>query len=291
MKTLKSVLDRLYAEYDFAARMLFDPIEFPHRYTDPADIEVTGFISCCLAYGKVELFKPVLESIFDRMSRKEKSPRDFLLRFDAGKQRDLFAGVQYRFNRNGDILSLFHVLHRLLSRHGSLEAVFMKHYSKSDSTVGGGLTGLVEEALSIDTSPVYGENRKPYGFLQFFPSPGRGSACKRMNLFLRWMVRDRDIDFGIWKGVSKNKLVIPLDTHIARIAKCLGFTKRSSQDWKTAVEITDALKQFDPGDPLKYDFALCHQGISKVCTGVRCAECRLFGRKRKEREDRSYRTG
>lgn len=275
MKKLKSVLDRLYAEYDFPARMLFDPIELPHRYADPADIEVTGFLSCCLAYGKVNLFKPVLESIFDRMSGREKSPREFLLRFNAKKERDLFAGVQYRFNRNEDILALLHVLHRVLSRKGSLETIFMKHYSDGDPTVGGGLAGLVEELLSVDTSAVYGEDKRPYGFLQFFPSPAGGSACKRMNLFLRWMVRDRDIDFGLWRGVPKGKLVIPLDTHIARIAKCLGFTKRAAQDWKMAVEITDALKKFDPEDPLKYDFALCHQGITKACTGTHCAECSL----------------
>ncbi|MFO0754307.1 MAG: TIGR02757 family protein [Thermodesulfovibrionales bacterium] len=276
MKTLKSVLDRLYSEYDFEARMPFDPIELPHRYTDPGDIEVAGFLSCCLAYGKVGLFKPVLESIFDRMGRREKGPRAFLLRFNAKKQRDLFAGLQYRFNRNEDILALLHVLHRVLSSHGSLKAVFMRHYADGDPTVGGGLAGLVEELLSIDTSAVYGENRKPYGFLQFFPSPAGGSACKRMSLFLRWMVRDKDIDFGLWKGVPTSKLVIPLDTHIARIARCLGFTKRAAQDWKTAVEITDALKEFDPDDPLKYDFALCHQGIAKVCTGMRCAECSLL---------------
>ena len=99
-----------------------------------------------------------------------------------------------------------------------------------------------------------------------------------MNMFLRWMIRDRDIDFGIWKGIPKNKLVIPLDVHIARISRCLGFTLRSTQDWKMAVEITEFLKTMDPEDPVKYDFALCHQGIAGVCSAMHCDECALFGR-------------
>jgi uncharacterized protein (TIGR02757 family) len=97
-----------------------------------------------------------------------------------------------------------------------------------------------------------------------------------MSLFLRWMIRDRDIDFGIWRGVPKNRLVIPLDTHIARIGKCLGLTHRTAADWKMALDITASLKAFDPEDPLKYDFALCHQGISGLCSAKRCGGCRLF---------------
>jgi uncharacterized protein (TIGR02757 family) len=124
---------------------------------------------------------------------------------------------------------------------------------------------------------VYGKNVRPPGLSQFCPLPSKGSACKRFNLFLRWMIRDRDIDLGIWKGVPKNKLIIPLDTHIARISRCLGLTKRRSQDWRTAVEVTGALRRFDPEDPLKYDFALCHHGISGLCRGERkkeiCREC------------------
>jgi uncharacterized protein (TIGR02757 family) len=130
----------------------------------------------------------------------------------------------------------------------------------------------MEAFLRTDTSEVYGKNIKPPGLTQFFSSPVNGSACKRANLFLRWMVRDRDIDFGIWKKIPKNKLVIPLDTHIAKISRCLGFTKRKTQDWKMALEVTHALKKLDPEDPLKYDFALCHHGISGVCKGMRGKE-------------------
>jgi uncharacterized protein (TIGR02757 family) len=183
-----------------------------------------------------------------------------------------------------------------LKRFSSIEAAFGRAGSYAGpeqqgnpkelplQNIGPGLTGLMAELLSVDTSPVYGEDIKPAGLRQFFPSPASGSACKRANLFLRWMVRDRDIDFGIWQGIPKNKLVIPLDTHIARISRCLGFTERKSQDWKAAVEITESLKKFDPEDPLKYDFALCHHGISGMCGGERrdtgCKDCVFKSRAR-----------
>ena len=167
----------------------------------------------------------------------------------------------------------------LLRSHKSIENVFKSFYKKTDSDTGKALTGFIDYALKTDTSDIYGKNLKPGGLLQFFPSPSKGSACKRKNLFLRWMIRKRDIDFGVWKGIPENKLIIPLDTHIARISRCLGFTKRKSQDWKMAVEITNALKKLDSGDPLKYDFAMCHYGISGLCGPKKgdgnCADCLL----------------
>ncbi len=268
-QSLKEVLDRFYSEYDFEGRISRDPIEFPHKYNQPADIEISGIIASCFAYGRVDLFKPVVKAVLSPMGS---SPRDFLLDFSL-KQRSLFSGLNYRFNKNDDILCLLYGLAEVLRKYGSIERLFKLHYQDSDLDIGNGLTGFVKTILDFDTSVIYGKNVRTRGFLQFFPLPDRGSACKRMNLFLRWMIRDRDIDFGIWKGIPKSRLIIPLDTHIARISRCLGFTKRSSQDWKTAVEITDALKAFDPNDPLKYDFALCHQGISGLCDKMRCREC------------------
>lgn len=269
---LKQTLDRLYDEYDFRGRVLHDPIEFPHRYKKPEDIEVAGFIAACLAYGKVDLFKPVISRILSVMGE---NPAGFVRDFNLKKNSALFKGLKYRFNSNEDILCLLFVLSKTLRKYGSLKAVFNVHFGDDDTNIGPGLAGLIAALTKIDTSPVYGEDLKPSGFLQFIPSPLKGSACKRMNLFLRWMIRDRDIDFGIWKGVPKNKLVIPLDTHIARISKCLGFTMRSAQDWKMAVEITESLKRFDAEDPLKYDFALCHQGIAGLCSRMKCDSCTL----------------
>ena len=276
MKTisLKKTLDKFYREYDFKDRISHDPVAFPRRYKAGPDMEVAGFISSCLAYGKVELFASVIEKLLGKMGT---SPYDFLLNFDPKKQGKAFAGVKYRFNENEDILCLFYVLREILKAHSTIEDAFKKSYSAGDETTERGLAGLTAEVLRIDTTPVYGKNIRSRGFRQFFPSPIDGSACKRANLFLRWMIRDRDIDLGLWKGIPKDRLVIPLDTHIARISRCLGFTTRRSQDWKTAVEITTALKQFDAEDPLKYDFALCHHGISGLCKGKKeediCRTC------------------
>ncbi|MFN3480269.1 MAG: TIGR02757 family protein [Thermodesulfovibrionales bacterium] len=268
---LKDILDHFYEDYDFEKRKPHDPVKFPHRYKDPADIEVVAFISSCLAYGKVELFMPVIEQVLKKMG---KSPYEFIINLDL-KKRSLFNGIKYRFNSDDDISCLLYIVSTILRTYGSLESLFMSHYRNDDSDIFSGLNGFVETMCWIDTSPVYGMNMKPKGLVQFFPLPRRGSACKRMNLFLRWMVRDRDIDFGIWKGIPKNKLIIPLDTHIARISRCLGFTNRKSEDWKMAVEITESLKRFDPEDPLKYDFALCHHGISGACNKGNCGECKF----------------
>jgi uncharacterized protein (TIGR02757 family) len=203
------------------------------------------------------------------------NPAGFVMDFNLKKHSPLFKGFKYRFNNNEDIICLLYVLSKTLKKYGNLKAVFDARFRDDNTNIGPALAGLIAVLTETDTSPVYGDDLRPAGFLQFFPSPLKGSACKRMNLFLRWMIRDKDIDFGIWKGVPKNKLVIPLDTHIARISKCLGFTRRSSQDWKMAVEITESLKRFDAEDPLKYDFALCHQGIAGVCSRMKCDSCTL----------------
>jgi len=274
MISLRKTLDRFYRDYDFQARLRHDPIEFPHRYKDPQDIELTAFIATCLAYGKVELFKAVLEKIFAKMGA---SPHDFILSTSIARQKKTFAGIKYRFNENEDIICLIFILRNMLKQHGSLQHLFKMHYHDGDRTIENGLAGFMETARTVNTSAVYGRNIKPSGLMQFFSSPAQGSACKRANLFLRWVIRDRDIDFGIWKDIPKNRLVIPLDTHIARISRCLAFTSRKSQDWKMALEITTALKHYDPEDPLKYDFALCHHGISGVCKGkedpAACRSC------------------
>ena len=272
MKSLKTILDRFYKEFDFRERLLHDPIEFPHKYKNPEDIEVSGFIASCFAYGKVGLFKPVIERILSVMGG---NPYSFLMGFDVKRERGIFS-VKYRFNETMDIICLLFIIHELLRKYLSLEKAFKRYYVPNSPNTGNGITGLISEIMSINTAKVYGENIHPKGLTQFFPSPEKGSACKRINLFLRWMIRDKDIDFGLWKGIPKNKLVIPLDTHLARISRCLGFTERTSSDWKAALEITEALKRLDPEDPLRYDFALCHHGISGICKSrdnPGCREC------------------
>ncbi len=205
------------------------------------------------------------------------SPHEALRNADRRDLRRFSSDLKYRFNNTDDITCFLHVVAMVLRSYGSLEALFMAHFRPGDVTTERAMTGFVRSILTIDTSAVYGADVRPPGFLQFFPSPENGSTCKRMSLFLRWVVRDRDIDLGIWKGIPKNGLVIPLDTHIARIALCIGLTNRRSMDWKMALDITESLRRLDPRDPLKYDFALCHQGIAGICRAAHCADCRLFG--------------
>jgi uncharacterized protein (TIGR02757 family) len=274
VRSLKQTLDRFYREYDFKERVKHDPIEFPHRYSDPEDIEVAGFIASSFAYGKAEVFKSVIEAILQPCGR---HPARFFLNFDPKREGRHFRAINYRFNKGSDVLCLVYMVSVALQRWGSLRNIFYSYYKPDHEDTWEALKGFISLFRRMDTSVIYGKNVKPYGLTQFFPLPEKGSPCKRMNLFLRWMVRKGDIDFGIWDKIPPSKLIIPLDTHIARIAKCLGLTKRTSTDIRTAREITASLRRFDPIDPLKYDFALCHQGISGQCRGKRfkdiCSTC------------------
>ncbi len=274
---LKESLDRFYKSYNLIERINSDPIEFPHRYKRPEDIEVVGLISSSLAYGKVTLFKPVLERIFSVMG---KSPYDFILQFDLKKDAPLFSDIKYRMNKSEDIVCLIYLLGKAVKEHSSLQRLFMSFYNPMDKDVVPALSGFVDYLLKINTSPVYGKDTRPFGLLQFLPSPVKGSTCKRFNMFLRWMVRSGDgVDFGIWRDIPPSKLIIPLDTHIARISRNIGLTERKSVDWRMAKELTENLKMFDPDDPVKYDFALCHMGISGECPNVpsaeKCKRCNL----------------
>jgi uncharacterized protein (TIGR02757 family) len=271
--SLKRTLDTLYEGYDFKDRAKHDPISIPMRYSTKEDREVMGFIATAFAYGKVTLFLPVLEALAEVLGPR---PARYL-RDSFTPQKDLkkLTGIKYRFYSSHDVTAALYVISQALKREGSLEAIFMKYYRPDEQiNIGAALGGFMNELYSTATIAVYGTDEKPAGFRHFFPSP-RPGACKRGALFMRWMVRSTDIDFGLWKEVSPTMLVIPLDTHIARVSRCLGLTSRKTNGWATAVEITESLKRLEPNDPLKYDFALCHRGISGVCTPDSCDTCIL----------------
>ncbi len=274
---LKSKLDDLYNGYDFKERLSFDPIFFLHQYEEVENIEVVGFVASSFAYGKVKLFLPVIGEILKRMGS---NPYDFVINFNIKKEAKLFSTARYRFNDTNDILAFLFFLQKILRKYSRLENLFKKNYSNGDPNIKQALLGFIQafrEQIDLGFAQIqsFYKSEKRKGFLFFYPSLEKGSPCKRLNLFLRWMIRDRDIDLGIWKGIPKNKLIIPLDTHIARISRCLNFTNRRSLDWKTAEEITESLKLFDSEDPLKYDFVLCHYGMVKLCSERKCTECPL----------------
>ncbi len=274
---LKPVLDRFYKEYELKDRIIYDPVDFPHRYKKPEDIEVAGFIASCFAYGRVDLFKPVVERM---LSLTEGSPYAFFSSFDIRKQSSLFNDIKYRMNKTSDIFGFFHLLSLMLTKYHTIGEFFKYHYKNSDESIVPVLSKFVNAFYRGDTTNVYGKQIYPFGLKQLLPSPDKGSTCKRANMFLRWMVRYGDaVDFGLWRFIPRNKLIIPLDTHISRIARHLLLTERKTTDLKTAIEITDNLKLLDSDDPVKYDFALCHLGISGKCPSNRsdssCMVCVL----------------
>ncbi|RMF99778.1 MAG: TIGR02757 family protein, partial [Nitrospirae bacterium] len=261
-RNLKNKLDHLYDTFDFTDRLKNDPISFPHRYERREDIEVAGLVASAFAFGRVERFMPVIEKLLDLLG-----PSPFLTLRQRGVQ-DLsgeLGKLHYRFYTGKDVVLFIGVLSSLIGKYGDLREAFKRHMRGED--LRGMLEGVsrecVETGSKLRKSLGFG-NVQRSGFHFFFPSPRNGSSCKRLNLFLRWMVRKRDIDFGVWDFISPSKLVIPLDAHISRIGRCLGLTNRKTPDWKMAVEITESLKRFDENDPLRYDFALCHQGIQGV---------------------------
>lgn len=279
-KRTKEILDSFLSSFDFGSRLENDPVRFPHRFRARADREAVSFIASCFAYGKVSLFFRVIEAVLERLGPK---PAKALARFDAAAEEKRFSGVEYRFNRTRDIVVFLEAVGRAIRERESLCAILVEGYSAGDETVMPAASKFVKTILKYaeDVSQERFSERASAGTRQLMPDPEGGSTCKRLCMWLRWMVRGPDaIDLGLAKQIPASKLVIPLDTHVSRIAKLLGFTRRKDQSLKTAVEITGALKKFDPDDPVKYDFAIAHVGISGFCRrgaeGENCDGCPLF---------------
>jgi uncharacterized protein (TIGR02757 family) len=255
-----------------------DPIVIPRRYTDPLDIETVGWLTVSFAYGRAPLFNQTVEKVLSLThGPAQESFYRYLLHFDLEKERHRFREIYYRFSRSDDILAFVYIMSRIVQKYGGIKPLFLAGYHDDDPDIGDALGQFVKKVKGIDTRPVYGHAKKPYGLLYFFPSPENGGACKRLHLYLRWMIRPNNgIDFGLWNEIPPAKLIIPLDTHIARIGRYLGLTARKTTDLKMAREITQSLAQFDPVDPLKYDFPLCHLGISQNCpTSPNVVKCRV----------------
>lgn len=274
-KRLKNRLDALYATFDLAF-LATDPLEFVHKYDAPEDREIVGLVSSSLAYGRVDTIKKSIARVVDVAGPR---PYRFTRRFDPVRGKSLFEGFVHRFNRGDDIACLFWFARQMIEESGSIGNFFMKGYSPDSRNVKEALAAFSHNVLSLDSTAVYGKKVLPpkAGVRFFFPNPADGSPCKRLNLYLRWMVRKDKLDFGQWSKVDPAKLIIPLDTHIARISKNIGLTKRANADWKMAEEITEALKALDAADPVKYDFALCRLGILDKCPRnadmLKCESC------------------
>lgn len=257
---VKQTLDAFLVRRDPSLAAAADPVAFPRRYAGRDDQETAALIAASLAFGRVASIRAKAGDAFARMGS---SPAAYVDGLDASRARRDFASWRHRMAGPGHLIALLAGIREVRARFGSLEAAYPAALS-------------AREALTRFAKALRGK-RDP-GIL--LADPGLGGACKRLNLFLRWMVRPEDgIDLGLWTSVSPARLVIPLDTHIHRIARYTGLTRLKTARWETAADITRNLARLDPSDPLKYDFALCHLGIAGDCPRRRvpaiCARCDL----------------
>lgn len=248
---LKEELDRLYLSYNDRKFVYPDPLEFLYDYENIADREISGLIAAVLAYGRVAQILKSVKLVLERMTL---GPYLFLKRSSPDMLYDTFKDFKHRFTTGRELSCLLTNIKNIITRYGSLNKCFLRSMKEEEKTVH---CATLDFAKNLNLST---ENR--CGSL--VPSPIGGSAFKRLNLYLRWMVRKDNVDPGGWIGISKSKLIIPLDTHMYRISFGLGFTARKQADIKTALEITDALRKFDEKDPVKYDFALTRLGMNNT---------------------------
>jgi uncharacterized protein (TIGR02757 family) len=192
-----------------------------------------------------------------------------------------FRGQGHRWTREADLVALVWVLRQMLERSGSIERFFVEgDEDPSAPDLALALESFSHRAMSLDLRAAYGRVPRRPGVAFFFPRPSAGSACKRLNLFLRWMVRKDALDLGVWRGVSPSRLIVPLDTHVIRVGRCLGLTRYTSPGWRMAEDITRSLRQLDPADPVRYDYSLCHLGMMDACgfnRTERDSQCPLRG--------------
>ncbi len=286
---LKPTLDRLYADYNHADSAT-DPIQIVRRYTRPDDREVVAFCAAALAFGRVASVLQSIERLMTVFAHRGDRPADFVRRFDPRRDAPAFKGLVHRWIRERDLVALVWVLKQMLDRSATIEGFFLEGYDPAAGDVATALDSFSERAMALDLTAAYGRpstssgrapsRRQARGVAYFFPRPSKGSACKRLNLFLRWMVRHDALDLGIWTRVSPSKLVVPLDTHVIRVGRCLQLTRYTSPGWAMARDITRSLQQIDRADPIRYDFSICHLGMMNACGFSRAqgdAQCPLRG--------------
>lgn len=245
-------LERLYNAYHSRRWVHPDPLEFLYDYPNKEDREIVGLIAASLAYGRVA---QILVSVSRVLKKLGPSPAAFITCSETAKLKKTFSGFKHRFTTSEELVQFLRGIGEVCRRYGSLEKCFLERYDARQDTTHSALCFLVENLKGNDVE-------KPNSLL---PVPQKGSACKRLHLFLRWMVRKDDVDPGDWQDISPAKLIVPLDVHMHRTCSRLKFTCRKQGNLKTAVEITHAFRKVSPDDPVKYDFALTRLGIRKDC--------------------------
>ena len=270
-------LEDLYRTFDDVSSAT-DPVHIVRRFRAPADQEVVGFCAAALAFGRVASVLQSIEALLEVMGP---HPASFIREFEPVRHSRRIEPLVHRWIRGRDLIALLLVLQRMLRESGSIEQFFVDGDDPAAADVGPALDSFSRRALETDIQEAYGGRppKRP-GVCYFFPRPAAGSACKRLNLFLRWMVRRDAIDLGIWTEVPPARLIVPLDTHVIRLGRCLRLTRYISPGWKMAAEITATLRSLNPDDPVRYDFSLCHVGMMNACGFGRPrgdAQCPLRG--------------
>lgn len=246
MKKMAHFLERIYTRYTRADLISPDPLEFLARFSRLKDRELAALLAACFAYGNV---KQILKNINGILAQMPHGPHAFITQTTPAQMRQIFKGFRYRFTGEEELCAFFGAMRKILKKYGSLENCFLHYYQPTDDTVLPGLCGFARE-LRVEAD-----------LHTLVPDPDKKSALKRLNLFLRWMVRQDAVDPGGWHKVSPAQLIVPLDVHMHRIARNLGLTKRNAADMTTALEISRAFKKCYPHDPIKYDFCLTRFGI------------------------------
>lgn len=244
----KKVFERLYAKYNRRGFVHPDPLEFLYDYEDIRQREVVGIIASSIAYGNV---MQILKSVSTVIERMVPSPAIFLKRSSLKTLRRAFGNFKHRFTTGQELAGMLFGIRCTIERYGSLQACFVKGMGSHDETILPALAFFVKE--------LSGAGGMQQSFL--LPSPIRKSACKRLNLFLRWMVRQDDVDPGGWSALRPSMLIVPVDTHMHRICRALNLTKRKRADLQAALEITSSFRSIVPEDPVRYDFVLTRLGI------------------------------
>ncbi|MHB1646057.1 MAG: TIGR02757 family protein [bacterium] len=277
---IKECLEDLYEKFE-ESFLYSDPLGFVHKFNKTRDIEIAGFIAAGFAFGNVSQILKILEKIDKIVNH---NFYDFILNFKIEDGFKQFKGIYYRFIKENDFIALFYILSEIIKQYGSIEKFFMEGYVPIALNLKESIVSFSERALKlVDYTHIYGSPKPPKDARVhfFFTSPLDNSPCKRLNLYLRWMVRNSDnLDFGIWSKISPAQLIMPVDTHISRICRYIGLTNFKNPSFKMALEITENLKKLDYFDPIKYDFAITRLGILDLCTKSKnednCKKCSIF---------------
>jgi uncharacterized protein (TIGR02757 family) len=258
---LNAALDSLYSDFN-REDSASDPVHRVRPFADAADREIAGFCAAALAFGRVASVLASIDRLFTIMGPR---PATFVRGFDPEAPHPELRAMVHRWTKGEDLAALLWILRQILERSGSIESFLLEGDDATSPDLSAALDSFSTRALGLDIRRAYGRTPRRPGVCYFFPRPSTGSACKRLNLFVRWMVRKDEVDLGVWTRVAASRLIVPLDTHVIRLGRCLRLTRYASPGWKMAADITASLRRLDPSDPVRFDFSLCHVGMMNAC--------------------------